>query len=91
VVRDGGIAAGFAQDFFESADGSCWCELSFLHPLGGSLFGTELRTRTAAVLRADSIANRVPYMQEDGKLCVLGSADVFSHLVQQAQPLVSVA
>ena len=91
VVRDGGIAAGFAQDFFETADGSCWCELSFLRPLGGSRFGTELRTRTAALLRADCIANRVPYIKEDGKLCVLSSADVMSHLVQQAQPLVVVA
>ena len=86
VVRDGGIAAGFAQDFFESADGTCWCGLSFLYPLGGNIFGTELGRRTDAIVLADRIAMRVPYMQEDGRLCALCSNDVMSQLVREAQP-----
>ena len=86
VVRDGGIAAGFAQDFFECADGSFWCALSFLYPLGGNIFSTELGRRTDAIVPGDRIAMRVPYMQEHGRLCVLSSNDILSRLVQQAQP-----
>ena len=76
----------FAQDFFESADGTCWCGLSFLYPLGGNIFGTELGRRTDAIVLADRIAMRVPYMQEDGRLCALCSNDVMSQLVREAQP-----
>ena len=86
VVRDGGIAAGFAQDFFECTDGSFWCALSFLYPLGGNIFSTELGRRTDAIVPGDRIAMRVPYMQEHGRLCVLSSNDILSRLVQQAQP-----
>ena len=89
VARDGGIAAGFAEHFLQAADGGCWCLLSFLCPLGGVSYSTQLTRRTSSLIRAEHIVNCVPYIVDGTTLRMLASNDVLTDFVQQAQPSIS--
>ena len=81
VPRDGGIAAGFAKLFGQSADGSFWCLLSFLRPLGGCNYDMSPALSKMDIVRAEHIANSVPYLREGFVIQIIASRDVLRQFV----------